>query len=334
MEEVLETDFQFKDIESLEQLDNSQLAQYLIKHATPEEILQCLRNQNEISSTSEGRRALAELERELKKEYTLPAEEEDEDDEDELVVLPKKKSPPKSQADWKKYVRCYEDLMVNIKKKGLSPKKLRSEIKDTLGVDVKETEIKEYVKYILKNKLIGEDCDEEDDGAVGAGAGGERLYQEDVDVMKATRESKLMSDYKKAKEKFEKYKSQYLSKKDKKSLEKMRQYKKAMDEYGEQLLLEEGIDPSTVMFGKRKTSHLKKHQQRASEVMTMWSQRKKTNPNYTLKQAWRDYKKTPNNRKSLKKKKVKRRRSGGGSKSGGRRNLKRSRSYDNSLRML
>lgn len=250
--------------------------------------------------------------------------------------------------------------MENIKKKKLSPKQLRSEIKSDLGVDVKETDIKEYVKHILKTKQIGKDCEDEDedDGAVGAGAGGERLYQEDVDIIKATRESKLMSDYKKAKAKFEQYKAKYLSTKDKKSLQKMRDYKKQMDEYGEQLLLEEGIDPSTVFFGssilglqdvpsgngvpvfpqldikrswanygmKRKTSHLKKHQQTASEVMKMWSDVRKDDPSYTLKEAWSDYRSRNGGRKSHKK--AKRRMSHNNRKTKKRRNLKRARSFN------
>lgn len=110
--EVLVGDIKVADIETLNQLDNNELVQYLIKHANPEQMLECLGSQNDIAKSPEGKQALRELEKQLEggkedeDDFNLDEDEEDielpqEDDinieeEDinvEPIISPRKRSP-------------------------------------------------------------------------------------------------------------------------------------------------------------------------------------------------------------------------------------------------
>jgi hypothetical protein len=95
-EEALIGDFQFKKSEALEDLNNHDLAKYLIKHSQPEEMLACLQKQ---SKSPAARAALVELQ-----EFVGGDENDDEVEEDDFEIeeVEKKSSPKKRRSKKKK----------------------------------------------------------------------------------------------------------------------------------------------------------------------------------------------------------------------------------------
>lgn len=112
-------DFNEPESEYLENLSNQELAKYLVKHALPEEMLECLKSQNDIYNTEEGKRQLLELEKFIRKEK--PNTQEDIEMEIEDVIVPQLRRTRLSSSD-----RSLEDRMENLTLDAPSRKKRRS----------------------------------------------------------------------------------------------------------------------------------------------------------------------------------------------------------------
>jgi hypothetical protein len=124
-EEVLIGEFAVADSESLENLNNHELAKYLIQHAKPEELFNCLLKQKDVNKTARGSL------RELQKEMTG----EDSEDEDEESY---------NYTSWKEYIDHYADVRGE---KGISvTTKLVEKVKTEFGDTVTKKQINNYIE--------------------------------------------------------------------------------------------------------------------------------------------------------------------------------------------
>jgi len=156
VEEALIGDFQIRDSEALEQLDNHELAKYLIKQSLPSEMLACLEKQNDLSKSSNGRAALQELKR-----YVNDEDEEDEEEYDDIGISESNDDIGISESnddeyeevnmggDWMSYMRSNISM---IKDKKKSPKDLKKYFKAKYDVTVPVPDIRKFWVSITKKK--------------------------------------------------------------------------------------------------------------------------------------------------------------------------------------
>ena len=285
VEEALIGDFPISDNADLEKMDNHELAKYLIKQSLPSEMLACLEKQNDLDKSPEGRAALQELQRYVNKNDDVEEEIEEVDDYDvdedikgvRAKVRQEEDSDNESEASDR---RVWQDVMRDYGYQNL--------VDDKVG-------IKKISKLIRKE--IDEDISKED-------------ILEEFKAMK--------KDYYSGR-KFGNIKSKMYG------INSIKPYNHNV--YNEPSLaditrdyLGPGGGKSTRSYGKRRrsrknnTKHLTKYQQDAKFVMNHFHKTKNTDPDYSLQDAWDDFKngdiETKRTRhRSIKAKKIVKRRS-------------------------
>lgn len=146
VEEALIGDFQIRDSEALEQLDNHELAKYLIKQSLPSEMLACLEKQNDLSKSSNGRAALQELKR------YVNDEDEDVEEYDDIGISESSDNEYEEVnvgGDWMSYMRSNISMIKDTKK---SPKDLKKYFKAKYDVTVPVPDIRKFWVSITKKK--------------------------------------------------------------------------------------------------------------------------------------------------------------------------------------
>jgi len=142
VEEALIGNFQIRDTEALEDLDNHELASYLIKQSTPSLMLACLKKQNDLDKSPSGRAALQELQQYVNRDKDLGGNLEFDNLESESEDESESESED-DEDDWKKSVRERDQDIVGT----LSLKKFKKEIETEVGHKIDDKE--EFKKFVV-----------------------------------------------------------------------------------------------------------------------------------------------------------------------------------------